>query len=171
MTATPVGTVDPATVAALLDDLAALPADAWVARRQTGWWAVPLRAVDGDHLDGGYTRPGDWPRVTDTRWLVDQPAAAAFLARFAGVGPVRWMAMDSGARVAWHSDPMPTGAHRFHVPVIAAGYEVRWSSRVRQRLDVGCVWDFPATRRHAVSNTGPVTRVALVIDAHAVYPG
>lgn len=161
----PVAAVDPDLFARLAADAAAV--DCWVERPQApGWWAAAVRSPTGRADDVAYAADFDAADVADTPLMT--PAVAEMMTRFDRPGIARWMRLDEGGSVRPHVDPLPHRWLRFHVPtLVPAGHVVEFSGRP-ERLAVGWVWRFPSGRQHAVSNTGPGPRVALVVDARGI---
>ena len=150
-------------VARLQDEVAALPAEAWVSHpdRVAGNSAARLISVDGAETESvhGPMRP--------TRWLEAMPYARQVLAGFGVVwSRSRLMRLGPGARVPEHAD---INYHwhnrvRLHIPILTWP-EVRFHCDGQSvHMAAGEAWIFDNWRRHRVENDAGADRVHLVAD-------
>jgi hypothetical protein len=150
-------------VARLQTEVAALPAEAWVAHPDNvpGNSAARLISADGDETDAvhGYMRP--------THWLEGMPYLQQVLAGFGVVwGRSRLMRLAPGAGVPEHAD---INYHwhtrvRLHIPVFTRP-EVRFHCDGQSvHMAAGEVWIFDNWRRHHVENRSDIERIHLVAD-------
>jgi aspartate beta-hydroxylase len=129
------------------------------------WRVLPLRSPGGDaaRTDPGGPGPHDFAA---TMWLERLPYLHEIIASIpAPLNAVRLMALGPGAEA--HRDPkyaMHRGLARLHLPIVTHRDAVLILDGVRHCWAPGQLWygDFPG--EHLVRNTGPLTRVHVVID-------
>lgn len=147
----------------LQTEVAALPAEAWVAHpdKAPGNSAVRLITVDGGENDGVQGR------MAPTPWLEAMPYLKQALAGFGVVwSRSRLMRLAPGARVPEHAD---INYHwhtrvRLHIPVFTWP-EVRFHCDGETvHMGAGEAWVFDNWRRHHVENDAEGARVHLVAD-------
>lgn len=160
--------------AALMRDVEALPAEAWVPHFNTGiysgdWSGVPLRMVGG-RADRLFPDPDAAPGTpaSDTPRLASCPGVRELLGSLRSpTTSVRFLRLGPGARVGEHRDDRlgwEDGEARLHVPV-HTGPEAEFLLDGRPiAMAPGECWYVDVSRPHAVANHGSTPRVHLVID-------
>jgi len=147
----------------LAEEVAALPADAWMAHPSgmKGNSAVALLSRDGgdnDDFDGA---------MTETPHLKRCPYVRQVMASFGEVlGRSRLMKLAVGGEVSMHVD---FNYHwytrvRIHIPVITNPDVTFYCADEHIHMQAGESWIFNSWRRHRVTNGGNADRVHLVID-------
>jgi hypothetical protein len=137
---------------------------------QLDWRTLPLRSIGGsaDRTDPGGPELAEF---ADTPLRAQVPYLSQVIDSLpAPVCSARLMALGPGAQSPVHLDTkwgLPWGKVRLHVPIVTtpdavleiAGSTMCWSA--------GELWYADFTRLHVVRNTGPVTRIHLVVDCLA----
>ncbi len=150
-------------VARLQAEVAALPAEAWVAHpdQVPGNSAVRLISAGGEETDSVHGQ------MAPTPWLEDMPYLRQVLASFGVVwGRSRLMRLAPGAGVPEHAD---INYHwhtrvRLHIPVFTRP-EVRFHCDGQSvHMAAGEAWIFDNWRSHHVENKADVERIHLVAD-------
>lgn len=150
-------------VARLQAEVAALPAEAWVAHpdQVPGNSAARLISADGGESDSVYGQ------MLPTRWLSGMPYLQQVLAGFGVVwSRSRLMRLAPGATVPEHAD---INYHwhtrvRLHIPVFTQP-EVRFHCDGEAvHMAAGEAWIFDNWRRHHVENKASQSRIHLVAD-------
>ena len=150
-------------VARLQAEVAALPAEAWVAHpdQVPGNSAARLISADGGESDSVYGQ------MLPTRWLSGMPYLQQVLAGFGVVwSRSRLMRLAPGATVPEHAD---INYHwhtrvRLHIPVFTQP-EVRFHCDGEAvHMAAGEAWIFDNWRRHHVENKASQARIHLVAD-------
>jgi hypothetical protein len=147
----------------LAEEVAALPADAWMAHPSgmKGNSAVALLSRDGgdnDDFDGA---------MIETPHLKRSPYVRQVMASFGEVlGRSRLMKLAVGGEVSMHVD---LNYHwytrvRIHIPVITNPDVIFFCADEHIHMRAGETWIFNSWRRHRVTNSGAEDRVHLVID-------
>ncbi|NOJ78290.1 aspartyl/asparaginyl beta-hydroxylase domain-containing protein [Myxococcus xanthus] len=159
-------------VAPLQQELAALPAEAWVPhfnkREYEGEWSgVPLRSIGG--MEGRiYPDPTGRERYADTPLLARCPALRAVLATFqCPIGAARLLKLAAGARIREHTDynlGYADGEVRLHVPITTHPDVAFFLGGERVILQPGECWYLDFNRPHRVDNPSDTDRVHLVLD-------
>lgn len=144
-------------------EIAALPAQAWVAHPDgvPGNSAARLISVDGGETDAVHGQ------MLPTRWLEGMPYLRQILGEFGVVwGRSRLMRLAPGAGVPEHAD---VNYHwhtrvRLHIPVFTRP-EVRFHCDGQSvHMAAGEAWIFDNWRRHHVENGANAPRIHLVAD-------
>ncbi|CAN5240529.1 hypothetical protein BH10PSE12_BH10PSE12_03880 [soil metagenome] len=150
-------------VARLQDEVATLPADAWVPHPDgvTGNSAARLISVDGEETDAVHGQ------MLPTQWLESMPYLRQVLTGFGVVwGRSRLMRLAPGAGVPEHAD---INYHwhtrvRLHIPIFTQP-EVRFHCDGQSvHMGAGEAWIFDNWRRHHVENQSSAARIHLVAD-------
>ena len=154
-------TVDAGSLAA---EVAALPADAWLAHPDgiPGNSAVPLVSSAGDINDDSTTGP-----MRPTPWLSRMPYHRAVLTALgAPIGRARLMRIVREGSLGAHVDINRYWQEhvRVHVPVLTDPAVEFLCGDEQVHMAAGEVWVFDTWRRHAVNNPAGIDRVHLVID-------
>ena len=144
-------------------EIAALPADAWVAHpgKLPGNDAVLLITPNGD-----LTQTFDGP-MQPTQWLRACPYIMEIMADLGGTwGRSRLMGLAPGAEVPGHIDlNYYWRTHiRAHIPIVTNPNVEFMCDEETVHMAPGECWIFDSFRRHRVRNGGAAKRVHLVLD-------
>jgi len=150
-------------VARLQAEVAALPAEAWVAHpdQVPGNSAARLISADGGESDSVHGQ------MLPTRWLAGMPYLQQVLAGFGVVwSRSRLMRLAPGATVPEHAD---INYHwhkrvRLHIPVFTQPEVSFHCDGQAVHMAAGEAWIFDNWRRHHVENGSDQTRIHLVAD-------
>lgn len=162
----------PVDLPALVEEVLALPAEAWIPHFNlavyTGDWSgVSLRSPGG-RADRIYPDPAGAEPWADTVWLDACPAARAVLASLpCPVHAARLLRLGPGASVREHNDPglcAARGEARLHVPVLTNPSVGFWLEGEPVDLAPGECWYLDLDRPHRLANDGTTPRVHLVVD-------
>ncbi len=132
------------------------------------WRVLPLRSPGGDpnRADPGGPGPTDF---APTVWLERLPYLREILGTIpAPLNAVRLMALGPGAASHPHRDPkyaLHRGFVRLHIPIVTHPDALLVLDGVEHCWQAGQFWYGDFSREHLVRNTGPSTRVHMVIDA------
>lgn len=156
--------------ALLMDDVRALPETAWERHFNTScyegdWSGIALRSSGGPVALAAETQAS--AQFSDTPLLEGCRNIRAALAVFrCPLNSVRLLRLGAGSRVREHRDyglEFEKGEARFHIPVISGGADFILESRPVIMRPGEC-WYVDVNRPHSVVNTGPGTRIHLVLD-------
>ncbi len=144
-------------------EVAALPAEAWVAHPDglAGNSAARLITPGGEETDGVHGQ------MLPTQWLAAMPYLRQLLAAFGVVwGRSRLMRLAPGAGVPEHAD---INYHwhtrvRLHVPIFTSPEVSFYCDGQRAHMAAGEAWLFDNWRRHHVKNKATTARIHLVAD-------
>jgi hypothetical protein len=159
-------------VAPLLDEIAAIGSDRWIAHfnadyHDGGWQGVPLRAVEGEsrrlHADARHNGT-----VRDTELMARCPAIASALRRLqCPLHAVRVLRLAAGSVIREHRDDdlrFEEGEARLHIPLVTSAGVEFYVDNARVLMEAGECWYLNLSLPHRVQNRGPRDRIHLVVD-------
>ncbi|WDY55829.1 aspartyl/asparaginyl beta-hydroxylase domain-containing protein [Pseudomonas sp. PSKL.D1] len=156
-------------LAALLQALQKVPAQAWQSHFNTGyyegeWSGVALVSTEDAPVP---LAPGQGKALC-LGWWLDEAAWQAVLAPFrATLRAARLLRLGPGARIHEHRDPdlgRPGGPLRLHVPLLSPRGVEFLVDGLQVPMRPGECWFIDLSRPHRVSNPGPGERIHLVLD-------